>query len=258
MSYMANPVQRLHRIVSGLIAVPDQRTTTQGHNVGNDIRYALQTALGLSDDVSRLRAVADILTLPDDAAEALKASLGEGPRLTAHLQWLPSVSSAVQCLPNFTDSISSFRQHIPAGTVETLYLSILEVADPTDVEPHGDPDAERVEEVVAELEELAQMITNASIHAGLKRFLLLHIDRMRTALSEYRIIGAEGVLQQSDAALGAVWRASREHAEWFDEGESTRSTMEKFFIVLGRVADTAGVAAGVVMLAPWVQQMLPG
>lgn len=254
---MNNPVQRLHFVVSTLVRYPTERRASSNERVETSVREAVKKSFELDGDAAILRTVAEILAMPAEAEAALRRSL-TGPKLEAHLGWHAPVMNAVDTLANLSTKHTRFVAQIPDGTVKELQLAVFEVPDVTDPDGYGDPQAESVAGAVAELDALAETITNAVMDEELKRFLLDHVDRMRVALREYRIRGGSGVFDATDAALGAIYRATQVHPEWFTPDDDSTSTTRKFFDVVGKVADVGGVMSLGVMSLPWVQAMLPG
>ena len=172
-------------------------------NADQPCRVVFAKALGIEsmDAIEVLYGVSELIELVRQTDRDLKDLIEVDPEL-----FLEPLQSIGRALGNFSlgGNFRSVREGIGPETMTALRFcaDMLYRYRKEEIIEKADLDA-----IVSEIEDLRDQVGESDIDAGLREVIIARLEDVRRAIKAYELLGAEGIRDAVDTAVGATVRA---------------------------------------------------
>lgn len=185
----SNPAGRLHKILSKAKTRPDK----------DKVRDVWSMVLGVEqDDVIVTRAVVELYTLSNEIQSLIK--MNEQLNHELYLKSFKSINNAFFPL-NLNASWNSVKQHLNDEALTRLQFCAEHLSGFYAEDTLSDED---LNEIIERTESLFEAVYSSSLPDALRLSLLEEVERLRSAISMYKIKGAKGLKEALQGTIGAV------------------------------------------------------
>ena len=174
----------------------------QAKSKGDDLRVRQVWAQVLSEDESDDSAVTKkVIELYQLGGEVkLLIGMSDGVNKELYLSSFPQIERAIFPL-NLNTTWKAQKQQLNDGVMTRLQFCSELLSS---IYTEEQLEKEDLDQVTKLIEELFDSVLNSSIEGGLRLTLLEEVERLRSALSMYKIKGAKGLKQSLQSTIGMV------------------------------------------------------
>ena len=186
-----------------------------------------------------------VMALPDGIVTMLDSHDGIEPEVYQH--WVTKLDAGFTN-QSLTGTWESFIKYIDSHTMASLALTstLLKVTSKRTL-----IDEESLKETTAKLNSLLSEVADSELEDGVKLYVVKSLQKIITALNEYKITGSAPILETIEASFG--------HAivdEKFRESMNSSETGRKVWDILANTANTVSVATGLGQIGAAALQLL--
>ncbi|MBU2986805.1 hypothetical protein KO528_15680 [Saccharophagus degradans] len=185
----SNPAGRLHKILSQAKSRPDKAK----------VRDVWAMVLGVDqNDALVTRAVVELYSLSNEIQLLIK--MNEQLNHKLYLKSFSSIDRAFFPL-NLSANWNSVKQHLHDEALTRLQFCAEQLSDFYAEDTLSEED---LAEIIEKTESLFKAVYSSSLPGALRLSLLEEVERLRSAISMYRIKGAKGLKETLQGTIGAV------------------------------------------------------
>ncbi|MDQ3284004.1 MAG: hypothetical protein M3Q69_21580 [Acidobacteriota bacterium] len=198
------------------------------------------------DERELLIRLAELRHLVDHTENSIRAI--EGLNQNLYLRWLSSVSQAISPL-RLNNNWTETRRSLEDTTIQALEFAANELA-----RRHQERviPGDQLEALLTDLNKVVDSVIRSALEAPLKELLVRELERLRRAILNYRIRGADALREALEHAVGVVVLNKDALARNADEGE-----LKGFWRVMYGVLQSLNFAMDVQQLSETVMKLLP-
>ncbi|MFC9559858.1 hypothetical protein [Agromyces sp. NPDC056965] len=208
-AHEANPAGRLWALLNETMGYSRQGSTVAVRQIWCDY-----LGISVGDDVEYFAAIAEVISMPNQIADAVARIAHPVPPADVLLEPLDPIRAALGFAASPGASVSQMMSNVHEGHLSTLRTCSFVL---TSQGPQPTLGEQRRVELIEHARSIVDLLlSDTDLPVDLRRQILTAAQRIIASLSLYKVAGAEAALDEWDRVVGALIRdpeAIRQHAK---------------------------------------------